>query len=124
LPGASISIETTLDPVLTKTDSLTGCLVSTKDSLPEITNTLKIKSKLFKEVLGTEAHQKVEDIRPKEMLMLSANTTITVGTVEKISKDEIELALNIPIVALKGDNVGIARNIDKHWRLIGFGEIL
>ena len=58
------------------------------------------------------------------MLMLSVNTTITVGTVEKIDKDELELSLNIPIVALKSDNVGIARNINGHWRLIGFGEII
>ena len=43
---------------------------------------------------------------------------------EKISKNEIELFLNIPIVLLKGSNVGIARNISGHWRLIGFGEIV
>ena len=58
------------------------------------------------------------------MLMLSVNTTITVGTVEKVSDNELELSLNIPIIALKKDNVGIARNINGHWRLIGFGEIL
>ncbi len=124
LPGASISIETNLDPYLTKTDSLTGCLVSTIGNLPEITNKTKIKAELFQEVLGQEGHKKVEDIKTKEMLMLSINTTITVGIVEKISKDEIEFSLNIPIVALKGDNVGIARRINNHWRLIGFGEIL
>ena len=58
------------------------------------------------------------------MLMLSVNTTITVGLVEKISADQVEMNLNIPIVALKGDNVGIARNVAGHWRLIGFGEII
>lgn len=120
-PGASISIETELDPFLTKTDSLTGCLVSTKDHLPDITHNIKIKSELFKEVLGIEGHNKVEPIKTKEMLMLSANTTITVGTVEKIKDNEIELSLNIPIVALQGDSVGIARNIGGHWRLIGWG---
>ena len=124
LPGASISIETELDPFLTKTDSLTGCLVSTKETLPEISHNIKIKAELFKEVLGMEKKEKVEPIKTKEMLMLSVNTTITVGIVEKINKDEIELSLNIPIVAIKSDNVGIARNIDKHWRLIGFGEII
>ena len=124
LPGASISIETELDPFLTKTDSLTGCLVSTKGTLPEISHNIKIKAELFKEVLGMEKKEKVEPIKTKEMLMLSVNTTITVGIVEKINKDEIELSLNIPIVAIKSDNVGIARNIDKHWRLIGFGEII
>ncbi len=57
------------------------------------------------------------------MLMLSINTTITVGTVEKINKNEIELLLNIPILAMNKDNLGIARNIGGHWRLIGWGEV-
>ena len=124
LPGVSISIETKLDPFLTKTDSLTGSVVSLKGKLPEITYKLKIKTNLFKEVLGTAEHQKVEPIKTKEMLMLSVNTTITVGIIEKINKDDLELSLNIPIVPLIGNNIGIARNIQGHWRLIGFGEII
>jgi len=124
LPGASIAIETNLDPSLTKADSLTGCLVSKKGILPEITHNLKIKYSLFKEVLGIVENKAIEPIKTKEMLMLSVNTTITVGIVEKIKKDEIELSLNIPIIALKGSNVGIARNFGGHWRLIGFGEII
>jgi len=123
-PGASISIETELDPFMTKTDSLTGSVVSTIGKLPEITSKVKIKVELFKEVLGEEQKEKVTNLKTKEMLMLSVNTTITVGTVEKISDDLIEMNLNIPIVALKGDNVGVARNINGHWRLIGFGEIV
>jgi len=126
LPGASISIETSLDPSIAKTDALIGSIVSKKGVLPEITYKLKIKSELFKEVLGTEQKQDVEPIKTKETLMLSVNTTITVGTVEKYNEktEEMELNLNIPIVALKGDNTGIARNINNHWRLIGFGEII
>lgn len=124
IPGASISIETELDPFLTKTDSLTGCLVSKKGGLPEITHKLKLKYNLFKEVFGVQEHRDVEIIKTKELLMLSVNTTITVGTVEKLQNGNMDLTLNIPIVALKGDNVGIARNIGGHWRLIGFGEII
>jgi len=123
-PGASISIETALDPFLTKSDCLTGCLASAKGNLPEISHRVKIKSKLFEKVSGTAEYQKVEAVKVKEMLMLSVNTTITVGITEKIKGDELEFSLNIPIIALKGDNVGIARNINSHWRLIGFGEIL
>ena len=123
-PGASISIETALDPYLTKTDSLTGCIVSTNGNLPEMTNKVKIKAEFFKEILGQEGHKKVEEIKTKEMLMLSVNTTITVGIVEKIKNNEIEFSLNIPIIALKGNNVGIARRVNNHWRLIGFGEII
>lgn len=125
-PGASISIETSLDPFMTKTDSLNGCIVSLKGKLPEITSKIKIKANLFKEVLGTEFSQKVEPLKTKEMLMLNVNTTTTVGIIEKIDNKtgEIDLQLNIPIIALKGDNAGIARNVNNHWRLIGFGEIL
>ncbi len=125
-PGPSISIETNLDPYLTKSDSLTGCVLSLKGKLPEITHKLRIRYDLFKEVLGIEKHQNVDSIKTKEFLMLSINTTISVGLVEKIdeNKKELEMSLNIPIVPLKGDNVGIARNIDSHWRLIGFGEII
>ena len=122
--GASISIETELDPYMTKTDALTGCVISTKGKLPEITDKVEIKAEFFKEVFGQEGHKKVEEIKTKEMLMLSVNTTITVGIVEKISKDKVEFNLNIPIVALKGDNVGIARRVEGHWRLIGYGEII
>ena len=124
LPGASISIETALDPFLTKTDSLTGCLIGLKKTLPEISYNIRIKKQFFEEVLGIENHKKVEEIKTKEMLMLNVNTTITVGTVENIQDNEIRLNLKIPVVALKGDNVGIARNIDGHWRLIGWGEVI
>ncbi|MFA4952817.1 MAG: translation initiation factor IF-2 subunit gamma [Candidatus Pacearchaeota archaeon] len=123
-PGASISIETSLDPFLTKTDSLNGNLVSSKGNLPDATEKLKVKYNLFKEVLGTEEHKIVDPIKTKEMLMLNIETTITIGTVEKISGNEIELSLNVPIVAITGSNLGIARNINSHWRLIGWGEVI
>ena len=124
-PGASISIETNLDPLLTKTDSLTGCIVSIKGILPEIKNSLKIKTHLFEKVSGTSEHEKIDPLKTKEMLMLSVNTTISVGTIEKIEKDgTAELSLNIPVVALEKDNVGLARNIQGHWRLIGYGEVI
>jgi translation initiation factor 2 subunit 3 len=123
-PGASISIETALDPNLTKADSMSGCLVSRRGVLPEITYNVKIKYELFNEVLGTDEAKKVEPIKSKEMLMLNVNTTTTVGVVEKLKDNYAELILNIPVLALGGSNVGIARNINGHWRLIGFGEII
>jgi translation initiation factor 2 subunit 3 len=125
-PGASISIETSLDPSLTKADLLRGCVVSHKGKLPEITCTVRIKTNLFPEVFGLKEHKAVEPVKTKELLMLNVNTNISVGSVERINKDknEIELILNIPVIALKEDNVGIARNIEGHWRLIGFGKVL
>ncbi len=124
-PGASISIETSLDPFLTKADSLTGCVVSLKDHLPPVKYKVKLKTNLFEEVLGLGSGKKpVNSLKTKEMLMLSIGTTITVGIIEKVLGNEAELSLNIPIVALSGDNAGIARNIEGHWRLIGWGEVV
>jgi len=56
--------------------------------------------------------------------MLSVNTSTTVGMVKKIKGNEVELNLKIPIIPIKGETIGIARNINSHWRLIGFGDIL
>ncbi|MEM3113112.1 MAG: translation initiation factor IF-2 subunit gamma [Candidatus Pacearchaeota archaeon] len=123
-PGGSLAIESELDMSITKADSLSGCVVSIKGNLPDIVNRIKLNAHHFKEVLGAEGHLEVEDFKPGELLMLSINTSITVGKILHIKGDELDLELNIPIVPFKGDNVGIARNIQGHWRLIGFGEII
>ncbi|MEM4259276.1 MAG: translation initiation factor IF-2 subunit gamma [Candidatus Pacearchaeota archaeon] len=123
-PGGSMSIETELDMALGKSDALTGNLASLAGKLPDMANNLNVKYSLFPEVFGVGGHMKVEQIKPSEMLMLSINTSMTVGIVKHIKKDIVELSLKIPIIPFKGDNVGIARNINNHWRLIGYGEIV
>ncbi|MBI5148607.1 translation initiation factor IF-2 subunit gamma [Candidatus Pacearchaeota archaeon] len=123
LPSGSLALQINLDPLLTKADSLAGCIVSKIGNLPEIQNRIKLKVQLFKEAIGTETKESVVEIKTSEILMLSINTSITVGTVVKIGK-EIELVLKIPIVAIPGTKVGIARNIKGHFRLIGVGEII
>ena len=123
LPGGSLAIETTLDPSLTKADALTGSVISKIGNLPDIKDKIVLEVSKFTEVFGTNNHEKVEDFKTNEMLMLSVNSSTTVGTVKKIIKEKIELELRIPVVPLKGESVGIARNFQGHWRLIGFGEI-
>jgi len=123
-PGGSLAFETELDNTLSKTDSLSGNIASKPGSLPDISETLKIKYELFDEILGEETNSKIEQLKPSELIMLSINTTTTVGKIEKMTKDEIQLSLRIPAIPIKGDSVGLARNINGHWRLIGFGEIL
>jgi len=122
-PGGSLAIETELDPSLTKADSFSGSVVGYEGKLPEIQNNLKIKFNLFEEVSGEKEKQKTQPIKTSELLMLSVNTTITVGNVIKTKDNEMELSLRIPVVGFKTQKVGIARNIHNHWRLIGFGEI-
>ncbi len=121
-PGGSASIETELDMALGKNDSFSGCIVSKENLLPEMTTKIKISYNLFKEIPG--AMTQIQPIKMSENLMLSINTSVTVGMITKLSPKEAELSLKIPVIALKDSKIGIARNVNNHWRLIGYGEII
>ncbi|MDP3027582.1 MAG: translation initiation factor IF-2 subunit gamma [Nanoarchaeota archaeon] len=123
-PGGSLAFETELDNIITKTDSLSGNIASLENNLLEISDRIKLKFELFPEVLGEEKKTKVEAIKTSENIMLSINTTITVGQIIKLKNNEAEFLLKIPIIPIKGDSIGLARNIHGHWRLIGYGEIV
>jgi len=123
-PGGSASIETELDMSVGKTDALSGCVVSLEGKLPEITSEIKMKFELFPEIVGALSATDVQPLKSTETLMLSANTSVSVGIVKKATKDEALLSLKIPIVPFEKEKVGIARNINGHWRLIGYGEII
>ena len=121
-PGGSASIETELDMTLGKSDAFSGCIASTEKCLPEITTKIKMKYSLFKEISGASAQ--IIPLKMSETLMLSINTAVTVGAITKLTSNEAELSLKIPIVPFKNSKIGIARNINNHWRLIGYGEII
>jgi len=101
LKSGALKIGDTID--LTKADSLSGGIASTEGSLPEITENITMKYTLFKEVFGTGKHESVQGIKPNEILMLSLNTSITVGQVTKTKENAIDLSLKIPVVPLKGE---------------------
>lgn len=124
IPGGSLAIETELDPSLTKADALSGGIASLEGNLPEISETITMKFNLFQEVFGTGKHESIQPLKSNEMLMLSLNTSITVGQIIKINGENADLTLKIPVVPLRGESIGIARNLNGHWRLIGFGEII
>ena len=123
-PGGSMSIETALDMTLGKNDALAGCIASHLGALPEIATSVRLRYTLFPELFGSAGATKVEALKMSEMLLLSVDTSMTVGVVKKLGRQEIDLSLKVPIVPFTGDNVGIARNINNHWRLIGQGEIV
>ncbi|MCU0642443.1 MAG: translation initiation factor IF-2 subunit gamma [archaeon] len=123
-PGGSMSVETELDMAIGKNDLLAGNVLSLAGKLPEMSTNVNVRFTLFPEVFGVGGHVKMEGIKPSEMLMLSINTGMTVGVVKHVKKDLIDLSLKIPVVPFKGDNVGLARNVNGHWRLIGYGEII
>ena len=103
---------------------LSGNIASTINKLFPISSKISLHYELFPEISGDENKKKIDDLRISDLLMLSINTTISVGKIIRIEPKKIELSLNIPIVPIKNDNVGIAKNINNHWRLIGYGTIV
>jgi len=128
ISSGSLAIQTGLDPMLTKADSLAGCVVGLKGKVPDAVSAIKIKATLFKEIIGeekkTEEELRVAPLKMNEPLMISVNTTITVGFIAKMKANTIDLTLKTPVVILPDTKIGLARNIQGHWRLIGHGEVL
>jgi translation initiation factor 2 subunit 3 len=120
VPGGLIALQTTLDPFLTKSDSLSGNVLSKSDALPEPLKSVDGKLHFVeRELIDSDI-----TIIPNEPLMLSIGTAVTVGMVKKIKGEDISLDLKIPIVADKGDRIAISKRVDMKWRLIGYCEIV
>ncbi len=123
LPGGLIGIGTFLDPSLTKSDSLVGQIVGYPDELPPVWSGLQLDRHLMERVVGSEIQTTVQNIELNENLMLSVGTAKTVGKVSTTRKKFIQVDLRIPVCAEIGTRVAISRQIDRRWRLIGWGVI-
>ncbi|MFX1506943.1 MAG: translation initiation factor IF-2 subunit gamma [Promethearchaeota archaeon] len=123
LPGGLIGIGTNIDPALTKSDSLVGQVVGYPEELPPSWDVLELDSHLLERVVGSEVQTKVHEIEMNENLMLSVATAKTVGKVTKTGKKGIHVGLRLPVCAEVGTRIAISRQIDRRWRLIGWGVI-
>jgi translation initiation factor 2 subunit 3 len=124
LPGGLAAVGTKLDPFLTKGDSLTGRMIGSVGKVPPVIFNLSIEVHLLKRVVGFEEELKVEPVKSKESIMLTAGTANTVGMVTSARGSTSDIALKYPISANIGQRVAIGRRISNRWRLIGYGEIV
>ena len=122
-PGGLIGISTTLDPYLTKSDSLSGSVVGVAGKLPPVFEKVVLKTSLLRRVVGTKESMDVEQIKTGDNLMLTTGTMRTTGSVTSGTSKEVEVQLKIPICADKGERVALSRLFSGRWRLIGYGEI-
>lgn len=122
IPGGTAGISTSLDPFVTKDDTLVGQVVGYPGKLPPQWDRVWIEVSLFDTVIGTD--KKVEKIKAGEKLMISAYSIISVGTVYEIKKNKIFLVLSKPILANIGDKIILGRKINDRWRIIGYGHIV
>ncbi len=122
-PGGLISIGTSLDPSITKSDGLTGRMVGVPGNLPAVVHDFTMKTELLDRVVGASSDLKVDEIKSNEPLMLSIGTATTVGIVKNGKGGLIQVVLKIPVCVVEGQRVAISRRISNKWRLIGYGIV-
>jgi translation initiation factor 2 subunit 3 len=72
---------------------------------------------------GSEKQEKVSKLTKGESLMLNIGSMSTGGRVVAVKNDLAKRSLMTPVCTSKGEKVALSRRVEKHWRLIGWGQI-
>ena len=128
VPGGLIGVGTTVDPTLTRADRLVGQVLGEVGHLPEVFVELEINFFLLRRLLGVrtqsgEKQGKVSKLSKSEVLMLNIGSMCTGARVFAVKGDLAKLQLTSPVCTKEGEKVALSRRVDKHWRLIGWGQI-
>ncbi len=116
--GGLISIETLLDPNVTKGDEMKGQMVAAKGILPEPLTTIKLTVEKIKRLIT----RSVPEIKVNDYVVLTVGTMTVVGTVVKQTKqNEFEFLLKTPVVIEKNSKVPISKRDGNSWRLSAYG---
>ncbi|MFH1630615.1 MAG: translation initiation factor IF-2 subunit gamma [Candidatus Aenigmatarchaeota archaeon] len=122
-PGGLVSIQTELDPGLTRGDTLSGNFASQPDKLPQNSSTIKFKIELFDHIVGVENDQKVS-LHINDALLITQTIAKTVGIVTSMKKEVAEVKLKIPLCVDKDDKIALSKQVSGRWHLIGWGKIM
>jgi len=127
VPGGLIGVGTRIDPTLTRADRLVGQVLGLRGKLPEVFAEIEISYYLLRRLLGVKTSDggkqaKVQKLAKGEILMVNIGSTGTGGKVES-AKTYAKISLTQPVCTQEGEKIALSRRVDKHWRLIGWGEI-
>ena len=131
VPGGLIGVGTKIDPTLTRADRLVGQVLGLKGHLPEVFSEVEVNFHLLRRLLGVKTQEgtkqaKVQKLTKSEVLMVNIGSTATGGKVVKVAEGDLNvarIALTQPVCTEVGEKIALSRRVEKHWRLIGWGEI-
>lgn len=129
VPGGLIGVGTKIDPTLCRADRLVGQVLGAVGTLPDIYAELEISYYLLRRLLGVKASEetgklsKVQKLERGEVLMVNIGSTSTGGRILGVKSDLAKLVLTTPVCTQEGEKIALSRRVEKHWRLIGWGEI-
>ncbi|CDU85173.1 eukaryotic translation initiation factor 2 subunit 3 [Plasmodium yoelii 17X] len=128
VPGGLIGVGTRIDPILTRADRLVGQVIGHLNKLPDCFAEIEISYYLLRRLLGVksqdgEKNTKVAKLKNGEFLMINIGSTSIGCRVMGIKNELAKLELTGPVCTKIGDKIALSRRVDKHWRLIGWGQI-
>lgn len=128
VPGGLIGVGTKIDPTLTRADRLVGQVLGLKGQLPDVYSEIEISYYLLRRLLGVKTSDggkqaKVQKLSKGEILMVNIGSTATGGRVSAVKGELAKIALTQPVCTEEGEKIALSRRVDKHWRLIGWGQI-
>jgi translation initiation factor 2 subunit 3 len=128
VPGGLIGVGTRIDPTLTRADRLVGQVLGLKGQLPDVFSEIEISYYLLRRLLGVKTSDggkqaKVQKLTKGEILMVNIGSTATGGCVSAVKGDLARIALTNPVCTEEGEKIALSRRVDRHWRLIGWGQI-
>lgn len=135
-----------MDPTLCRADRLVGFVLGLKGHLPNIYTELEVNYFLLRRLLGVKTadgkQAKVAKLAKNEVLvrnqgmlfvhsdlahlcqMVNIGSTATGAKVIAVKADAARLSLTSPACTEIGEKVALSRRIEKHWRLIGWANIV
>jgi len=129
VPGGLIGVGTKVDPTLTRADRLIGQVLGHPDGLPDVFVEIDVSYYLLRRLLGVKAvgdekQTKITKLKKGEFLMINIGSNSVGGRLNQVKGDLAKVELNSPVCTRVGDKVALSRRVEKHWRLIGWGEVL
>lgn len=127
-PGGLIGVGTKIDPTLCRADRMVGQVLGAVGALPDMYTELEISYFLLRRLLGVKTEgdkkgAKVQKLTRNEMLMVNIGSLSTGGRVLAVKADLAKIVLTQPVCTEIGEKIALSRRVDRHWRLIGWGEI-
>jgi len=128
VPGGLIGVGTKIDPTLCRADRMVGQVLGTVGALPDILIELEVSYYLLRRLLGVRIEgdkkaAKVSKLSKNEVLMVNIGSLSTGGRVIAVKADLAKIGLTTPVCTSIGEKIALSRRVEKHWRLIGWGQI-
>ncbi|XP_022198276.1 eukaryotic translation initiation factor 2 subunit 3, X-linked [Nilaparvata lugens] len=128
VPGGLIGVGTKIEPTLCRADRLVGQVLGAIGALPKIFIELEISYYLLKRLLGVRMEgdkkgAKVQKLTRNEVLLVNIGSLSTGGRVIAQRADLAKISLTNPVCTEIGEKIALSRRVEKHWRLIGWGQI-